>query len=515
MAQQLPTQYYVGRFYRDLMPSVTTHPDYPKTIRALIDTRHCVQGSQTIKRFSYDYLPHPSMVDQDSEQAQARYTQYLYGAEFKDFPAITLRSWVGKMQFNDTAVDLPDRLDYLEQDVDGDGTSLRGAIEACASNVFQTKFHILVADYKGLSGVDIASLSMADLESMNVRATVKQYSRENLVNWNFGRVDGKMQLTFVMLREVGTEFDPDKMEHVNVDSYLILGLDETGYYQQKMVKGERGEKNYVSVGGQVLQWLPVEIIADEQLTPGELPLSVGMLYPICEAALYRYRVSADYKEVLRYLPPTIFTKGWRQGDEETFKTVNGRDFISMGAGQSNNLPNEVDVKIESVNDSTGAYERYFDRNADEVRALGGVFKDKSSNTQTATEADINASEQNAVLETVATQLEAGWRRVLSYCAMFEGVFAPDDVEKRLDEITVSLPRDFATPKLSVDEVRVIMEMVGHGLRTVEQAATMLANGGWDYQDAKDTLAELESATPPPSVMLRRMQQQVDTGLTSD
>jgi hypothetical protein len=105
------------------------------------------------------------------------------------------------------------------------------------------KWHLLVADYNGLSDVDLDSVSIADIELLAPRATIKQYARENVVNWHFDRVNGVMQLSWVQLLERGYKFDEESGEHEKLESYLILALDDNGdYYQQKVVYDEKGEK---------------------------------------------------------------------------------------------------------------------------------------------------------------------------------------------------------------------------------------------------------------------------------
>jgi len=489
--------------------SADVHPHYTETIVPIETVRDCVEGSWRIKREKYTYLPHPSQVDTSSKEQQARYDMYIKGAEFDNYPALSLRAWLGKMRVSNTTTDLPERLNYLIQNADGDGTPLLSALESCASNIFQTKYHVLVADYQGLSDIDISQLTKADAEKLAPRATIKQYTREALVDWNYRRINGVMQLSYVKLRETGYEFNPETNVRDPIESFLTLALDEEGnYYQYKEVDGEGGERDYVTIGGSNLKWLPVEIVSDEELPVGDLPQGMGMLYPICESALYRYRVSADYKEAMRYLVPTTFTKGWKQGDKEIFVEVNGREQMAWGPGCANNLPNEVEVDIKSVNTELEGFERYFEANSKKVKALGGVFKDGMQQQRTATEADIDATEQNAMLESIASQLEYAWKRMVAYCGMFEGLFQPDAVESALDQIVIDLPRDFATPKLSVEEVRVLLDAKTEGLYTTEQAIKILEQGGWGAgEEIEVWLANLKEEAPSISSIANQLPRQ--------
>jgi hypothetical protein len=61
-----------------------------------------------------------------------------------------------------------------------------------------------------------------------------------------------MQLTNIILREISSKLDQESMTSKNTTAYLKHGVDEQGYYQQKIVESEmggssEGEKNYVKI----------------------------------------------------------------------------------------------------------------------------------------------------------------------------------------------------------------------------------------------------------------------------
>ena len=490
--------------------SITTHPDYAHAIEPLQTVRDCVEGSPTIKRKSTVYLKPPSMVNPDSPEQIVRYQKYLEGAEFDNFADLTRRGWLGKCRPAQTTVELPDVVSYLEQNADGDGTSLRSSISNAVSEVFQTKFTVLVAEYQGLSGVDTKSLSIADARALSPRATIKLYTRESLVNWAFRRVDGVMQLAYMALREESTTFNPESMTHdLETEVYLILALDENGnYYQQKRVDGILSERDYVNVGGRPLKWLPVEILVDDEKPIGALPKAPGMLYPICEKSLAMYRNSAEWAESRRTLVATLMTMGWKQGDVEIFKEVNGgRTQIQLGGLAANNLPEGVTYDILNSSQSMDAFTDYEDRALDRLQQLGGAVKTKTDSQRTATEAELDAAELNASLETIATNTENAYRRLVAYCSMFEGAVQPDAVEDYLEQVVITLPRDFSTPKLTVEEVRVMLDMLDRGVMTRMQFVEAMTAGGWSEKDADQIMAELDEEAPSISSLAAGMVQQ--------
>lgn len=477
------------------IPTITYHPDYSLMQEELDNVRTALLGSPFVKAKRELLLPHPSSIDTTSKEAVMRYNAYLAGAEFDEVPGQTLKTIMGRMNFPAMTVELPGRISYLEQNIDNDGTSLIGAVENAAANVAAVKWHCLVADYRGLSGLAIDEVSKADVAAMNPRATVKQYPRESVVWWNYERIDDAMQLTFIMLRETQLEFNKLTFTGEQVESFLILALDDNGdYYQQKIVKNtisnaggstyEVGEPDYVTVRGQRLKWLPVEIVADEELNPGVLPKNLGYLAPICDLTLARYRVSAEYKEAMRMIAPTVNVTGMGQMEWETYQAVNKRDYVITGSGGVNLFAEGVTMDVISSGLSLEGYERYFKDSESKLRALGASFATEQSVEQTATEASIANSEQTARLVSMAYQLEAAFKRVILYAGAFEGLWGVDDIESNLDQIQLILNKEFAEQKMSPADRDGVRNDYLSGLINKEEALRQLERGGILISDAE-------------------------------
>ena len=492
--------------------TMQAHCEYDHYKRDVEKVRDCVEGSAKVKRKTYNYLPHPSQVDQTSDEAKHRYAEYIEGAEFDDQPKDTLQTLMGKMRIQESTISLPERVGYLETNADGDGMSLAASIEYAASNIIQVKYQVVIADFQGLSGVDLETVSIADAEELAARATLKHYTRENVINWHFARKNGKMQLTWICLLEKGSEFNIETRKAEEVKSYLILALDENGdYYQQKIVDGGaatgEGERNYQTVGGSPLKFIPLEIITDTEMPSGEMPKGEGFLARICNVALAKYRKSAQKDEFERALSPTLMTKGWQRGDEETFKELNqGRTYIATGGNQVNNLPEGVEYDVLSVEGAVEPFQWSLEYADKKIISMGGTAKQEQAN-MTATEADINASEQNARLTSIADNLEGAFKRLVNYCLMFEGDIIVDTV-MNTDAIEIDLPRDFATPKLSVEEVKSYMEMVMMGVMGNDEFDAVLKKGGW--RDKSVNPADLEEMPPTNIVTQSRQKESQET-----
>jgi hypothetical protein len=479
--------------------TVTTHPDYAIALPELKKVRLCVLGSPFIKAERYEYLPHPSQIEPNSTIQQQRYREYIAGADFPEDTSSTLISLLGKFRFGDAEPELPEKIDYLVNDCDGDGTQLVSAIENSASEVLQVKINLLVSVFKGLENEQVGNVSQSQAKEMDLRASIKRYTRESIVDWDFKRIDGKMQLAYLKLLELVYIVDPESGARTEVKSYLVLGIDGIGYYHQRFAEGADAaitstERHYINVNGSALRWMPIQFVSDQALEAGKLPCGYGFLHKVSEAALSEYMVSAAYKETQRALSPTMFNKGWSHGDLELFKELNGgRDYVVTGGNANNNMPNNVVTEIVSASTEMSDFHWFFERSQKKMQRLGG--KPDSAVQMTATEAEINAAEQNALLNSTLSSLDQGWSRAILYCGMFEGIYKQEDIEAHLDDVQLNLNTDFAKAKLTVEEVRALIELYDKAVISLKKLIENLAAGGWNVDDIKTLKQDLEDQPP--------------------
>ena len=266
------------------------------------------------------------------------------------------------------------------------------------------------------------------------------------------------------------------------------------YYQEKLtqVEGkagyERGERNYPFVDGVPLDFLPVYFFSDEELPKGELPLRLGYLSALSDIAYSKYSVSADYKEAMRQLPPTTYIKGFNESDWAQFQNINGRPYIATGAGAVNVLGDDCEVEIVGASTQLDFYTKYFEDSDEKVRALGGIFNTDSQTEKTAEEARINSAEQNAVLVGLAYSIKTGFTKLLSYCAMFEGLVSADEVDQY--KVDIDINTEFGKVKLTPEEVNTLIQLYREMIFDEEELARRLKDGGWLLSDVDELLGRL-------------------------
>jgi hypothetical protein len=468
--------------------------------------RDALLGSPFIKREGEKYLVNPELAPDGKLNAEAReikrkaYENFKLEAEFDDYPSLTERVMIGKLNLSDAAIDMPDKLEYLRASADGDGLSLTGLLENSVQNVLAAKWHILVVDYTaiGMTSLDTGSISMADLEAANPRAVIKEYPRESVYKAHYSVINGIKQLSLLALREVGSVIDPVTMEESEIESFLILGLTDEGYFQRKITQSKDGAMEDTSnkpvlINGQSIPFIPAYVLSDEELTTGQLPRQLGFLSPIVDLCMARYNVSAKFKSALTKFVPTTYISGLTQDSYKATCSMNGgalrtNGVVVLASDDNGNAPT-VDVKSSSG--QLADFHAYFEESLERLRSLGAAVPD-DNNKSTATKAKIDAGQQNAVLNPIVDNLEKMLKQVLSYAAMFEGLVPPDNIESFESQLSITLKRDFSSIKGTPEEMGMLVNLYATGLRTKEQVIYMTHALGYDTKEAEELLREIEA-----------------------
>lgn len=483
------------------MAFVANSAFYDQDLPEVKKVRHAVEGEAAIKRED-EYLPHPNQLDKTSDAQLARYAAYKGRAEFDSSCGQTKIELMGAFTRASHEIDLPAQVKYLESDSDGDWLSLADSINVTAGNCLEVKYHILLAEYESGEIPEGRQLSKAEAALIKQRSKIVHYPREAMTNWDFGVVNGRMQLTHVVLTTESTELN-DNFQEVNAKTQLLLNLDENGYYRQKLIiqgpdkQTVDGEWIYPTAKGSKLDFIPIEIVVDERTYAGKLPRGVGYLGPIALKDIARYQVNADLKEKLAILQDTIISKGWTTQAWEEFQVINGRSYVATGIGVSNQFPTGVEIDVLKLSSDGDAHFKYIEENSKQTRALGGRYDtDDQATQQTATEAAINSAKENAVLTMIATNAEQSYRRLVAYCCQFEGlIILPEDV-------AITVNRQFFSSELSPEKAAAIIQAYDARLISKESAVKQLKGGGFGDADltSEEELDLIDQETPDPLVV---------------
>jgi len=223
-----------------------------------------------------------------------------------------------------------------------------------------------------------------------------------------------------------------------------------------------------------------------------MPQELGYLSPIVDLTLHNYVISADMKEAMQSLPPTLNYYGVDENAWKQFQDVNGRSYVGVGSQVANLWAGDVKAEILSAQTDLTGYVNSIKDNNDEMRALGASFPSDSKVDRTATEASIDAAEQTSRLTVMAQSVEDAWRAVLLYCGMFEGLWSQDAIEQNLDKVVITLNKEFSKREMSPQKAQQILAAVAGGVITKNQGLKAWVQGGWGSDDYETMTAEMDS-----------------------
>ncbi len=387
--------------------------------------RDCLQGEQQIKHRRERYLPRPNPEDTSADN-QKRYDAYLTRAVFYNVSQRTLAGLVGQVFLRDPSVKVPQLLDNVVTDATGSGVPLDQVAQGvCSFGVSHGRSGLYV-DYPSVLAPEgeqepgddaITGATVAQLETGEVRPTIKVVAPWDGINYRVKRRGAKIILSLVVFREDAIVQD-DGFETKKADQWRVLRFDENDLYVIEIYRNKNGTKpdeTYFPTDstGARLNEIPFTFVGaiNNEPAPGPLPM-----YDLCSLNIAHYRNSADYEEAVYMLgQPTAWFGGLT---EEWVKNVMGGT-VALGSRSVIPLPANSSAGLLQVEPNTMAKEA-MDQKEAQMLALGAKLVEGSQTQRTATEADYDNISETSVLSTVATNAGAAITWALVWCAKFAG-----------------------------------------------------------------------------------------------
>ena len=164
--------------------------------------------------------------------------------------------------------ELPDMMEYIKTDIDGNGMGINQQSHAVSSQIIQIGRHGLLTDIP--TREDGMVTTVADVQN-GFRPFVKKYNAASIIDWNQSFINGMMMLDLVILVEMIIMFSDEHMIKREVKKrYRILRLRDGKYTQQLWVEGDISPGEEIEIlDGSGKSWdeIPFEIIGSENNDP--------------------------------------------------------------------------------------------------------------------------------------------------------------------------------------------------------------------------------------------------------
>lgn len=399
------------------------------------------------------YLPMPNATDQ-SEQNRVRYKQYIIRAVWYPVTERTLNGMVGQIFLIAPVVKLPDALQGMLNDVDGEGLTFEQSSKRAVRYTMGYGRAGLFVDYPETDG----AVTQEQLLTGEIMPMINLIAPWNIVSWRTNKINGKEVLTQVVIREECDDYTTDDFGVWETERYRVLRLDdETQIYSVQLYEGEKlasgrsSKSNYApgdvitptDSAGKPFQYIPFTFIGSEN---NDSDVDKPPIYDMASLNIAHYRNSADYEESCHMVgQPTPWASGL---DEAWVKNVlNG--VISLGSRAGLPLPVNAQVGLLQANPNQMPLEA-MKLKEDQMLAVGAKLVMQKRAQRTATEAVFDQTAEGSVLTNVAHNVSAAYVFAFKAACAFMGVDA--------SEVAVALNTQFELNHLTPDDLSKIVAM---------------------------------------------------------
>ena len=451
------------------MPINSTSRAYNRWVDKWTRCRDTAAGSDAVKDKNTRYLPQlkgQSLQDYESYKMRALW----YGATGR-----TIQGLRGAVFRKDPIVVYPE--------------SVSGTLETITDdNLDLTSFALEVMDESLTTGRQGLLTDMPP--TGNGAPYVSRYGAENVINWRTKIMDGKEQLTMVVLREsVEIEEDNDEFITEEEQRYRVLRLDEGTYVQQLWDEKRQLDEVVPRRLGRTLDFIPFRFINWTTLTPApEKP----PLLDVVDVNLSHYRTSADLEHGAHFTAlPTPWLAGFPV--EQKFPIGSGVAFVTDNvqakAGMLEFTGKGLDTLIQIKSDK----ERL-------MAVLGArLLEEQRKGVEAAETARLHRSGETGALSAGVRTASRGIEDVLRWVAWWQGA-VPDPAES--DLVSFQLNNDFVDTKLGPQEITALLGALQQGAISIKTWLYNLQRGEilppeHDIEDEIDMI-EVEAGAPEPT-----------------
>jgi hypothetical protein len=409
-------------------------------------------------RKAEDYLPKPNPSDR-SQENEDRYKSYVKRAVWYNFTSRTLAGLVGQIFLRPPVQTLPDELEPLVTNADGNGMTLEQVAKRTSQSTLAYGRSGLLTDFPA---TDESGLTPDQIKTQNIQPVIKHYHPWQIINWATTQRGAKHVLSLVVLEEVNL-VEIDDFSFADEITYRVLRLDPKtftysveiwGPNDREAAKSGHGmnkDQQFSSRGtyvpkdsaGKTFDEIPFQFVGSEA---NDIWCDIPPLYDLASLNIAHYRNSADYEEASFIVgqPTPVITGVTEQWVETVLKGQ-----IQLGSRGSISLPVGGDAKLLQATPNQMPLEA-MKMKEEQALSLGAKLVQKSKTVRTATEVMIDTTSETSTLHNVAKNTSAGMEQALKWACRFAGA---DDAD-----IQYQLNTEFELTRMNANDRLALVKM---------------------------------------------------------
>lgn len=408
------------------------HRDYDKFAPKWRRCRDVVAGQDEVHGAGELYLP--SLAEEEPVEHLKRIKRTpFYNATWR-----TIGGFIGMLYRKPPVLEVPAKIEPLLEDVTMSGVSFQVfAQDITLEDLEVSRVGVLVDHPEQVMKADGTALSVAEAEALGLRPNMALYKAENIINWEYGRVNNHTVLTQVRLLE---EYVEKKSEFESESFYRIRVLDLVqGKYRVRLFKEDNEEQIggdiFPLMNGKTLGRIPFFFIGPDG-TEGTVEPPV--LIDLIDLNIKHYQVSADYENACHFVgSPTPWITGYQPQQDAEGRPI--KESFYIGSTTAWVFPNaETEVGLLALEGDIGALKENLDRKEAQMAAIGArMLAPEKSGVEAAHTLQLRHMGENSVLSAIAIAVSGGLTKALKTFARWAGAS-----EAEVAKIKFEINRDF-------------------------------------------------------------------------
>jgi hypothetical protein len=392
-----------------------------------------------------DYLVALNPQDNTASNKE-RNKQYQERAVFYPIAQYMLNG-LHSMLFSKTPeLNVPVQLEYLAANCDGNGNSIYQQSRRVAHDLIRLSRSAICVNFPRTSG----GVSMADIVSGNIVATIQSYDPAQVVNWRKKNIGARSVLSLVVIKDITEVIGEDGYSTEQKEIYREMFLNESGFYAERIWEKDDKKKIWVSddpyipLDGSGNPWNEIpftfigamnnDVFVDNPLMLGMVDMNIG-----------HYRNSADYEDSV-----------WFCGQAQPFMTGITQDHLDMlknnnmyiGSREMIGVPSGESFGFAQANPNPMVRQAMLDK-IDLMVMMGARLLKPTGQARTATEVAGEEERQRSALSLISSNLSEAYTKAINWCGRYMNVDTNDAGYKTTQE--------FQTDIMTSDQLRVIIE----------------------------------------------------------
>jgi len=375
-----------------------------ETMRDLADGQRAVHARGT------KYLP---ML---AEQTVQEYEKFKKRTCFLNATGKTIDSLVGLVFRKEPTIEKDSSADVFIDDISAAGVSAYDLSKTALTELCTVGRYGLLVDYPRN---DSGEMTVQEQEASGARPAVKFYSAESIINWKTDTINGKEQLSMVVLLEVveaktpSDEFDTNTTE----EQYRVLDF-EDGKYRQRLIDAD-GVETVIDVRKQdkALDFIPFQMFNVSGTGVGvENPPLMDLAY----LNIDHYQKTASHSNALYVAGASTLVIS---GEQATDNEGNSKAF-HLGSTTALMLENDTSKAyfVELKGDSIGALSEERNNLKSDMATFGAnLLKEQKKAAEAAETARINRAGESSWLASVASIVSSSIEWALRIALEWQGL----------------------------------------------------------------------------------------------